>query len=79
MESSIKILYGKEANWWVGGDNRRDLSQIFRRTTSQEDLDFQNMKAENFAQFLYFPGLRDVGGGTHGYIAHKYSLGLPMD
>jgi len=37
------------------------------------------MKAEKFPQFLYFPRLRDVGGGTHGYIAQKYSLGLPMD
>ena len=62
----------------MGGDNRRGLSQIFRRI-SQEDLDFQSMKAEKFPQFLYFPRLRDVGGGTHGYIAQKYSLGLPMD
>lgn len=79
MESSVKILYCNEANWWVEGttegfksDIQRTSQEIFRRT-----LDFQNMKAEIFPQFLYFPRLRDVGKVTHGYIAHKYSWGHP--
>ena len=51
---------------------------MFRRTTSQEDLDFQNIKAENFAQFLYFPRLREVRGDIQGHTAPKCSLGQSM-